>query len=133
MAAVSIGGIDTYTPPEAVACTTVFRAIYYARDRAAFFRRVREFTTRKLVFDLNPRQFDVDAVLGELRAAGFVATFTHPFLLPQTRRLPRPAVAALLAAERSAVLSRALLKARFTYLVAAVVDASAAREVIRSE
>lgn len=132
-ATVSVGDLDTYTPPEPVACTTVFRAIYYTRDRSAFFRRVREFTTGKLVFDLNPRRFDVDAVRVELLAAGFAAAFIHPFLLPQTRRLPRSGVAALLAAERSAVLSRALLRARFTYLVAAVVGASALRPVTRSE
>ena len=37
-----------------VAATTIFRAIYYARDRRAFFRHVAAFTEKKLVFDLEP-------------------------------------------------------------------------------
>ena len=39
--AVEVGELDTYAPPAPVASTTVFRAIYYARDRPAFFARVR--------------------------------------------------------------------------------------------
>ena len=52
---VVLGDLNDYVPPEPVAATTCFRAIYYARDRAAFFRHVSEYTQRKLVFDLNPR------------------------------------------------------------------------------
>jgi SAM-dependent methyltransferase len=121
-ASVDEGDLDTYTPVEHVACTTVFRAIYYARDREAFFRRVRGFTTRKLVFDLDPRRFDVDDVRAELVRAGFARTALRPFLLPQTRSLPGPVTAALRSAERSGPLARALLRVRFTYIVAAVVE-----------
>jgi SAM-dependent methyltransferase len=121
-ASVEEGDLDAYSPPSPVACTTVFRAIYYASDREAFFRRVRGFTTRKLVFDLDPRRFDVDDVRAELRRAGFARTALWPFLLPQTRSLPRPVTVALRSAERSGPLARALLRARFTYLVAALVE-----------
>ena len=37
----------TYTPPAPVAATTVFRAIYYARDRVAFFAHARRATRRR--------------------------------------------------------------------------------------
>ena len=37
---VELGDLNDYEPPEPVAATTIFRAIYYARDRAAFFRHV---------------------------------------------------------------------------------------------
>lgn len=121
-ATVQEGDLDTYRPPEPVACTTVFRAIYYASDREAFFRRVRGFTTRKLVLDLDPRRFDVDVVRAELLRAGFARTALRPFLLPQTRSLPGPVTAALKSAEKSGPLARALLRVRFTYLVAAVVE-----------
>ncbi len=40
-AEVVAGDLNDYTPPERVAATTVFRAIYYARDRAAFFAHAR--------------------------------------------------------------------------------------------
>jgi SAM-dependent methyltransferase len=118
---VELGDLETYRPAEPVACTTVFRAIYYARDREAFFRHVRGYTTRKLVFDLDPRRFDVDVVVGELEAAGFARPVLHPFLVSQSHRLPTPFAAALRAVERSAALSRVLLRTRFTYLVAAAV------------
>ena len=102
-----------------VAATTVFRAIYYARDRRAFFEHVAEYTTTKLVFDLNPRQYRVDDVLADLRAAGFAAVELRPFFVPQTVSLPRPALALAKALERSGPLARLALRARFTYLVAA--------------
>ena len=51
------GDLNDYEPPARVDATTVFRAIYYARDRAAFFAHVAGFTEKKLVFDLNPRQY----------------------------------------------------------------------------
>jgi cyclopropane fatty-acyl-phospholipid synthase-like methyltransferase len=51
---VALADLNDYVPPEPVAATTCFRAIYYARDRRAFFRHVASYTGRKLVFDLNP-------------------------------------------------------------------------------
>jgi SAM-dependent methyltransferase len=114
-----VADLNDYVPPQPVAATTVFRAIYYARDRAAFFRHVASYTRRKLVFDLNPRQYDVADVLGELRSAGFEAITLRPFFVPQRVPLPEPALAAARLLERSGPLARAILRARFTYIVVA--------------
>jgi SAM-dependent methyltransferase len=119
-ATVEEGDLNEYAPPAPVAATTVFRAIYYARDRAAFFARVASFTETKLVFDLNPRQYRLDDVCADLRAAGFPRVVLRPFFVPQTQRLPRPLVELAKAAERSGPLARLALRARFTYLVAAL-------------
>ena len=114
-----VADLNDYVPPQPVAATTVFRAIYYARDRAAFFRHVASYTRRKLVFDLNPRQYAVDDVVRELRAAGFEAITLRPFFVPQRVPLPEPALAAARLLERSGPLARAVLRARFTYIVVA--------------
>jgi SAM-dependent methyltransferase len=118
-ATVELGDLNGYTPPNSVGATTVFRAIYYATDRSAFFRHVAAFTEKKLVFDLNPRQYRLDDVLADLRAAGFAQTALRPFFVPQTVALPRPLLAAARALERSGPLARLALRYRFTYLVAA--------------
>jgi SAM-dependent methyltransferase len=118
-AQVGVGDLNAFVPERPVAATTVFRAIYYAHDRAAFFARAARFTERKLVLDLNPRQYRVDDVVAELVEAGFPHVVLRPFLVPQTRHLPRPAVALARAAERTGPLARLALRARFTYLVAA--------------
>ena len=117
--AVVLGDLNDYEPPEPVAATTCFRAIYYATDRAAFFRRVARFTERKLVFDLNPRQYRVDDIRGELAAAGFDRLELRPFFSPQRVPLPWPMAAGLRAFERTGPLARLLLAVRFTYLCAA--------------
>jgi len=114
-----IADLNEYVPPEPVAATTLFRAIYYARDRQAFFRHVASYTRRKLVFDLNPRQYPVDDVLRDLRAAGFDPITLRPFFVPQRVSLPEPALAAARLLERSGPLARAILRARFTYIVVA--------------
>jgi SAM-dependent methyltransferase len=119
-APVEQGELDTYEPPASVTATTVFRAIYYARDRPAFFARARSFTETKLLFDLNPRQYRVADVVAELEEAGFRRVVMRPFLVPQTRGLPAPAVRLAIAAERTP-LARLALRRRFTYLVAALV------------
>jgi SAM-dependent methyltransferase len=116
---VVLGDLNDYEPEEPVTATTCFRAIYYARDRAAFFRRVAGYTERKLVFDLNPRQYSVDDVRGELEAAGFDSLELRPFFAPQRVSLPRPFAAALRALERTGPLARLLLAVRFSYLCAA--------------
>jgi hypothetical protein len=118
-AALELGDLNDYAPPAPVAATTLFRAVYYARERLAFFRHVASYTERKLVFDLNPRQYRLEDVLADLRAAGFPAVALRPFFVPQTVALPRPAVALARALERSGPLARLALRARFTYLVAA--------------
>ena len=111
--------LNEFVPDRPVAATTLFRALYYARDRRAFFRQVADYTERKLVFDLNPRQYAVEDVVADLGAAGLPTAVLRPFFVPQTRALPRPAAAALVAAERSGPLARIALRHRFTYLVAA--------------
>ena len=118
-AEVHVGDLNDYVPPGPVVATTVFRAIYYTRDRAAFFDHVSGFTEGKLVFDLNPRQYRVGDVLAELRASGFSTVVLHPFFVPQTVSLPGPVLAAAKALERSGPLARLALRVRFTYLVAA--------------
>ena len=119
-ASVEAGDLNTFEPPQPVAATTVFRAIYYADDRAAFNARAAGFTERKLVLDLNPRQYAPPAIVAELRAAGFRRVELRPFFVPQTRRLPALATGALKGLERTGPLARLALRVRFTYLVAAV-------------
>jgi SAM-dependent methyltransferase len=118
-AQVEIGDLNEYAPSSSVAATTVFRAIYYARDRRAFFSHVATFTEKKLVFDLNPRQYSPDDVVADLQAAGLVRAELRPFFVPQTVALPRPVIAAAKALERSGPLARLALRVRFTYLVSA--------------
>ena len=118
-AELAVGDLNDYVPPAPVAATTVFRAIYYARDRRAFFRHVAAFTERKLVFDLNPRQYRVEDVLADLRAAGLASVELRPFFVPQTVALPSPLLAAAKALERAGPLARLALAVRFTYVVAA--------------
>jgi SAM-dependent methyltransferase len=118
-AVAELGDLNDYTPPAPVAATTVFRAVYYARSRIDFFRHVAGFTEKKLVFDLNPRQYRVDDVLADLRSAGFESVVLRPFLVPQTVSLPRTLVRVATVLERAGPLARLLLRVRFTYLVAA--------------
>ena len=116
---IALGDLNDYEPPEPVAATTCFRAIYYARDRRAFFRRVAGYTDRKLVFDLNPRQYRVADVQKDLVAAGFDRLELRPFFSPQRVSLPRPLAAVLRGLERSGPLARLVLAVRFSYLCAA--------------
>jgi SAM-dependent methyltransferase len=116
---VVLGDLNEYEPPAPVAATTCFRAIYYAHDRAAFFRRVAGYTERKFVFDLNPRQYRLGVVRDDLRAAGFDRLELRPFFSPQRVSLPIPLAAVLRALERSGPVARLLLAVRFSYLCAA--------------
>ena len=117
--AAELGDLNEFVPAAPVAATCVFRAIYYARDRAAFFRQAAAYTEQKLVFDLNPRQYRLEDVRADLRAAGLTRLELRPFFVPQTVALPRAAVAVLRAAERSGPAARLALRFRFTYLCAA--------------
>jgi SAM-dependent methyltransferase len=116
---VVLGNLNDYEPPEPVAATTCFRAIYYADNRVAFFRRVAGYTERKFVFDLNPRQYRVEEVSADLRAAGFDQMELRPFFSPQRVSLPQAVASALYALERSGPVARLLLTMRFSYLCAA--------------
>lgn len=111
------GDLNDYAPRQPVAATTLFRALYYAHDRLAFFRHVAGYTERRLVFDLNPRQYALSDVTRDLVAAGFPCVEARPFFVPQRFALPRPAAAAARAAERVTPLARAILRIRFTYVV----------------
>jgi SAM-dependent methyltransferase len=113
------GDLNDYVPPQPVAATTCFRAIYYARDRRAFLARVRGYTQRKLVFDLNPRQYRLDDVRADLRAAGFAQLEIRPFFAPQRVRLPAPLTGGLHRLEGRRAVARLLLRFRFTYVCAA--------------
>ncbi|MEP6813787.1 MAG: class I SAM-dependent methyltransferase [Actinomycetota bacterium] len=106
--------LNDYAPPEPVQATTIFRAIYYARDRRALLERIAGYTETKLVFDLNPRQYALGDVQADLRAAGFDRIDTRPFFVPQTRALPF-----LRVLERSGPLARLMLRYRFTLMIAA--------------
>ena len=114
-----VGDLNDYRPPEPVAATTIFRAIYYARDRAAFFHHVASYTQQRLVFDLNPRQYAVGDILRDLDAAGYGPVTLRPFFVPQRVHLPAPALAAARLLERSGPLAQAVLRVRFTYVVVA--------------
>ena len=118
-AAVELGDLNQYVPPGVVSATTVFRAIYYAHDRRAFFEHVLGYTEKKLVFDLNPRQFRLAEVVADLDAAGFGQVLLRPFFLPQTLALPHVVSRGAKALERSGPLARVALRFRFTYVVAA--------------
>jgi len=107
--------LNVYVPPAPVDATTIFRAIYYAADRRELLTRIAGYTTRKLVFDLNPRQFRLADVRADLEAAGLDRLATRPFFVPQTRgSLP-----GLQLLERSGPLGRAILRFRFTLICAA--------------
>jgi SAM-dependent methyltransferase len=111
--------LNDFTPLAPVRATTCFRAIYYARDRREFFRRVASYTEKKLVFDLNPRQYRVEDVRVDLEAAGFDRFDLRPFFSPQRVALPGPLAAALRAAETTGPLARFALRYRFSYMCAA--------------
>jgi SAM-dependent methyltransferase len=115
---VVLGDLNAYEPAERVAATTCFRAIYYADDRAELFRRIAGYTEKKLVFDLNPRQYRVEDVRADLGAAGFDGLALRPFFSPQRFSLPGFATSALHASERTP-LARLLLRFRFSYVCAA--------------
>jgi SAM-dependent methyltransferase len=110
--------LNEYEPPEPVQATTIFRAIYYARDRRALLARIAGYTETKLVFDLNPRQYRLDDVRADLRAAGFDALALRPFFVPQTFPLGSGALYALQVFERTP-LARLALRFRFTYMCSA--------------
>lgn len=115
-----VADLNEFVPLEPVAVTTCFRAIYYAQDRRSFFAHVADYTRKKLLFDVNPRQYEVNDVLGDLRAAGWTSVALRPFFSPQRVALPTPLLSALRALEDVEPLARLLLRFRFTYVCAAV-------------
>ena len=118
-AVVDLGDLNDYVPPEPVAATTVFRAIYYARDRRAFFAHVATFTEKKLVFDLNPRQYRARGRARRSRRRRLRAGRAPSVLRPADRPAARRRDPGAKALERSGPLARLALRFRFTYVVAA--------------
>ena len=111
--------LNDYAPAEPVQATTIFRAIYYARDRRALLQRIAGYTEKKLVFDLNPRQYRLEDVRADLRAAGFDRLDLRPFFVPQTHAPAAPVARLLRLLERSGPTARLVLRARFTYMCSA--------------
>ncbi|MFL5910491.1 MAG: class I SAM-dependent methyltransferase [Gaiellaceae bacterium] len=107
--------LNVYVPPAPVEATTIFRAIYYAADRRELLTRIAGYTARKVVFDLNPRQYRLADVRADLEAVGLDRFATRPFFVPQTRA-PLPGLQLL---ERSGPIARAILRFRFTLICAA--------------
>jgi SAM-dependent methyltransferase len=111
--------LNEFEPDAPVQATTIFRAIYYARDRPVLLARIAGYTEKKLVFDLNPRQYRLADVRADLSAAGFDRLELKPFFVPQTVA-PKAALTRLLrAAERVDLAARLLLRVRFTYMCSA--------------
>jgi SAM-dependent methyltransferase len=110
--------LNDYEPSQPVQATTIFRAIYYARDRRTLLERIGGYTEVKLVFDLNPRQFRLADIRPDLQAAGFDRLDVRPFFVPQTRALPRPLALGLRGLERAPGMG-ILLRFRFTLLCSA--------------
>ena len=111
--------LNDYEPSQPMQATTIFRAIYYARDRRALFVKIGGYTEKKIVFDLNPRQYTLADVGADLQAAGFDQIQARPFFVPQTRALPPPVALGLRGLEQMRPLAELLLRFRFTLLCAA--------------
>jgi SAM-dependent methyltransferase len=111
--------LNDYEPQQPVQATTIFRAIYYARDRPALLAQIAGYTEKKLVFDLNPRQYDIAHVRNDLAAVGLDRFELQPFFAPQTVA-PGAAVTRLLRiAEHTRPVARLVLRMRFTYMCSA--------------
>jgi SAM-dependent methyltransferase len=116
---VEVGDMFSYVPPQPVAATSCFRAIYYATDMRETFAHLGSYTEKKLVFDFSPRDYDRRQMVADLRAAGFSTVTLRPFLYPQHYAPPRIVDALLRAAENVEPLVRPLMRLRFTYVCSA--------------
>jgi SAM-dependent methyltransferase len=114
-----LADLNDYEPPQPVQATTIFRAIYYARDRRTLLGHIAGYTEVKLVFDINPRQFRLADLRPDLQAAGFDRLDVRPFFVPQTRALPRSFALGLRGLERTGPGAGLLLRFRFTLLCSA--------------
>jgi hypothetical protein len=81
--------------------------------------RIAGYTEKKLVFDLNPRQYRVADVRADLLAAGFDRLELRPFFVPQTVASRAPLEQLVRVAERIGPVARLLLRVRFTYMCSA--------------
>jgi len=114
---VAVAGFE-YVPPGPVDATTIFRSLYLVPDRRAFLARVRSYTRVKLIFDFDPRAYDVHELVADVHAAGWERVSLRPFLQPQRSTLPRPVQAVLHALEPLPG-ARILTKVRFPLVVTA--------------
>ena len=114
---VTVGDFD-YVPPAPVDATTIFRSLYLVPDRRSFLTRVRSFTRERLMFDFDPRAYDLDHLLADVRAAGWERVAVRPFLQPQRSVLPR-VVQSLLYVVEPLPGARLLTKVRFPLFVSA--------------
>ena len=108
--------LNDYAPPAPVQVTMIFRAIYYARDRRALLAHIAGYTEKKLVFDLNPRQYDLAEVRQTFaRPASTGSTRARSSSRRRVRCRPLP-VLLLRGLERMRPARAALLRRRFSYL-----------------
>ena len=115
-----VAQMERYEPPGPVAATLILNALHYPDDRVAFLRRVAGYTTKKVVFDFNPRVHDAAGVERDLRLAGLLLVARRGYLVPQSFRLPAFVAGGLRRLERSDRVSRLVLRVRGQWLYAAV-------------
>lgn len=114
---VAVGGFD-FVPAEPVDATTIFRSLYLVPDRRAFLAGARAFTRHCLIFDFDPRAYDLGELLADVRSGGWERVALRPFLHPQRSVLPRP-VQSLLYALEPLPGARVLTRIRFPLIVTA--------------
>jgi SAM-dependent methyltransferase len=114
---VAVGGFD-FVPAQLVDATTIFRSLYLVPDRRAFLASVHSFTGERLIFDFDPRAYDLGELLADVHAAGWERVALRPFLHPQRRVLPDP-VQRLLYTLEPLPGARVLTHVRFPLLVSA--------------
>ena len=116
----TLGRLEEYLPPAPVHTTVCLRAVTYPADRAAFFARVASYTRGSFVFDFRLADFpEPELLVGELRSAGFRSVALRPFLLPQLRSVPAPALPLLYGLEHAGPLARVLVRRMGRYFCAA--------------
>jgi SAM-dependent methyltransferase len=116
---VEAADLESYRPIGTVDLVLALRAVCYARDREAFFRRVAGYAGTKFVFDFNPRAQDRRAIEADLAAAGFSNVIFHPFFLPQRVSVPAPVRLSLRGLEHVPVLAALALRVRGIWFCAA--------------
>jgi SAM-dependent methyltransferase len=115
-----IAPMESYAPTEPVAATLILNALQYPPDRVAFLRGVAAYTTKKIVFDFNPRVDRAADVERDLRAAGVEVAARRAFLVPQSFRVPGVVASALRRVEGVERAAALMLRLRGQWLYAAV-------------
>jgi SAM-dependent methyltransferase len=115
-----VAPMESYEPPGPVAATLVLNALKYPADRVVFLRRVAGYTTKKVVFDFNPRIQNATEIELDLRLAGLRLAERRAYLVPQTYRLPGMVAAGLRRLEPVDAAAALVLRLRGQWLCAAV-------------